>query len=431
MMDKKTVCIVGLGYVGLPLAVLFSKTDLLTIGFDISKKRIEELKKGIDSTKQTSENDLKTSRIEFTSDETRINEAAYVVVAVPTPIDEGSEEPDLSFVESATVTIGRNLKKNAIVVYESTVYPGVTEDICVPILEKESGMKYPADFKTGYSPERVNPSDTVHTTENIVKIVSGCDEKSLDEIAKLYGKIIKAGVYRAKSIKTAEAAKVIENTQRDLNIALVNELSLIFRKMGLNTKEVIEAAGTKWNFQKYQPGLVGGHCISVDPYYLVHKSKALGHTPKLILAAREVNEHMAVHIARLVISGIKDIGKDINKAKVLVMGLSFKENINDTRNSKILHVIDELKKQGCDVHAHDPLLTEQTIRDEFRVESGDATKTKTKYDAIIVSVIHDQFKKMGISDLKKIACEKAVLMDIKSHYSTEEARRNGFIYYCL
>ena len=345
-MKHKTICIVGLGYVGLPLAETFSN-HLKTIGFDIDQEKVKRLSE--------SNNE---DNIEFTSDPSKIKQADFVLIAVPTPVTK-FKEPDLSFVKSAAKTVGKNLKKGAIVVLESTVYPGVTEEIVKPILEEASGLKCGADFKIGYSPERINPGDDEHTLNKITKVVAGMDEETTEILADLYGLI--TNVYKAKDIKTAEAAKVIENIQRDLNIALMNELAIIFHKMGLDTKAVLEAASTKWNFHRYSPGLVGGHCIPVDPYYLVYKAKELGYHPQVILAGRAINDYMPKHVAEMAIKGLNEVGKVIKGSKVLIMGLTYKENVPDTRESPVREMVKELKEFGIEVYGYDPLLSREKL----------------------------------------------------------------------
>lgn len=413
-MEKDTrICIVGLGYVGLPLAVAFSKHFNVT-GFDVKKERVEELKKGIDRTKEISKEELKKAKIEFTSDPTQIKKSNFIIVAVPTPIHEDTKIPDLKFVESASKVVGENLAKGSIVVFESTVYPGVTEDICVPIIEKYSKLKCGKEWKIGYSPERVNPGDKEHTIEKIVKVVSGMDKESLERIAKVYSTAIKAGVHKAPNIKTAEAAKVIENIQRDLNIALMNELSMIFKKLGINTKDVLEAAGTKWNFHKYFPGLVGGHCIGVDPYYLTYRAQQLGYDPKVILSGREINDSMAFVVGDMVIDALKQAGKNVKGAKILIMGLTFKENVPDIRNSKAADVISHLRKNGAEVIGCEPLLEKGIVKDHFNIENIDFNDVK-EVDAVVIINAHEQFKKITIEDIKK-KMKKPVLVDVKNLY---------------
>jgi UDPglucose 6-dehydrogenase/UDP-N-acetyl-D-galactosamine dehydrogenase len=425
--NEAVVCVVGLGYVGLPLAKNFSfiKKPLLkketvkkqkegenvaqvleVIGFDIDEEKIEKLKKGIENNEFGFEvGDLSKSKIAFTSNPAEIRKADFVIIAVPTPVTK-SKEPDLSYVKSAAEIIGKNLKKGAIVVLESTVYPGVTEEIIKPILEAESGMKCGVDFKIGYSPERINPGDDAHVMQNITKIVSGMDEETTDVVSKLCEKI--TSVYKAKDIKTAEAAKVIENIQRDLNIALMNELSLIFEKMGLNTKDVLDAASTKWNFHKYSPGLVGGHCIPVDPYYLVYKAKELGYHPQVILAGRSINDYMPKHVAEIAVKALNEAGKVIKGSKVLIMGLTYKENVPDTRESPVIGMIEELKEFGVDVYGYDPLLS------------------KEETEAFGVKVLDFSFSTGFLFSKKKK--NAPVLIDVRGMFDGEEAKRKGFYY---
>jgi UDP-N-acetyl-D-glucosamine/UDP-N-acetyl-D-galactosamine dehydrogenase len=420
------ICIVGLGYVGLPLAIEFAK-QFDTIGFDINEKRIQELKNNLDRTNEISEETLKDSNLKLTTNELEISNYDFIIVAVPTPIDE-AKKPNLDYLKNASKLIGRNLSKGSTIVYESTVYPGVTEEICTPLLEQESGLKVKQDFKVGYSPERINPGDKEHTIDKIIKIVSGIDEESLNTISKVYSQIITAGVFKAKDIKTAEAAKVIENIQRDLNIALVNELSLIFDKLNINTKEVLEAAGTKWNFHKYTPGLVGGHCIGIDPYYLAYKAEQLNFRPKLILAGRNTNEYMPKHLANLVISSLNDAGKVLKGSKVLLLGLAFKENINDTRNSKALDLITHLKEFHIDVIAHDPLVNADQNK-IFEIENKKFEEIE-KIDATILVTPHDKFKEITLEKLKQ-KMDHPILIDIKSFYDKEKAKELNFIYKSL
>ena len=411
-MKDKTVCIVGLGYVGLPLAGAFSK-HLKTIGFDIDEAKIEYLKKINNK-----------DNIEFTSDPSKIKQADFVLICVPTPVTK-SKEPDLRYVKSAAEIVGKNLKKGAIVVLESTVYPGVTEEVIAPILdlENESGLKCGADFKIGYSPERINPGDEAHALDKITKIVAGMDEKTTETLAALYGLI--TNVYKAKAIRTAEAAKVIENIQRDLNIALMNELTIIFHKMSLDTKSVLEAAGTKWNFHPYTPGLVGGHCIPVDPYYLVYKAKELGYHPQVILAGRAINDYMPKHVAEMAIKGLNEVGKVIKGSKVLIMGLTYKENVPDTRESPVKEMVKELKEFGVDVYGYDPLLSKEEI-EAFGMKSS--ANLDVKMDCVIVAVAHDEFKQMKLEDLTGMMNDKPVLVDVRGVFNGEEAKRKGFYY---
>ena len=419
------ICVVGLGYVGMPLAHAFDK-EFDVIGFDISEKKINELKNGIDSTEELTEEQVKNCNIEFTTDPKKIKQADFIIIAVPTPITE-DKIPNLKYVESASELVGKNLKKGAIVVFESTVYPGTTEEICLPILEKFSNLKAGTDFKIGYSPERINPGDKEHTVTKIIKVAGGMDKETTDKMAEIYGKVITAGIHKAPDIKTAEAAKVIENIQRDLNIALVNELSLIFEKMNINTKDVIDAAGTKWNFHKYTPGLVGGHCIGVDPYYLTYKAQKLGYEPRVILAGRGINEFMSKHLNNIVLRALMKNKKQVSGAKVLIMGLTFKENCPDTRNSKIQDVINYLKKYDIQVKAMDPLIKEEEIN-SFGVEKHNETD---KYDAIIVFSPHNVFKEISLEKLKQITNENPILVDIKQFYDKKQAENLGFYYKTL
>jgi len=410
-LSDMTVCIVGLGYVGMPLAEAFAK-HVHVIGFDINEKKVVALKK-------------KYPDLELISQSARIKDADVVIIAVPTPVTE-SKEPDLAPVQSASRIVGKNLKKGAIVVLESTVYPGVTEDIVGPILEEESGLRLGLDFKVGYSPERVNPGDKDHTIDKITKIVSGMDEESANTLAELYGTI--TTVYKTKDIKTAEAAKVIENIQRDLNIALMNELSIIFQKMGLDTKAVLDAASTKWNFNRYNPGLVGGHCIPVDPYYLVYKAKELGYHPQVILAGRSINDYMPKHVAMLTIKALNDVKKVIHGSSVLIMGLTFKENVDDTRETPVKEIIKELKEFGCVLYGYDPFLSEKDIVD-FGLKIFD--KSTVKVDCVIFTVAHEPFKRMGLDSIKNFLKDAPILIDIRGIFNRKEAEEKGFYYKTL
>jgi len=412
MSDKLKICVVGLGYVGLPLAVEFAKQKIPVIGFDISGEKIAKLKKDNDPNQEIPSNVLQKVKIEYTSDATKLKLANFIIVAVPTPINK-AKQPDMRMLKNASRLVGQNLTKQSIVVFESTVYPGATEEVCLPIIEKGSGLKLGKDFKLGYSPERINPGDKEHTIGKIVKVVSGSDEKTLELIAKVYSIACKAGVHKAPNIKTAEAAKVIENTQRDLNIALMNELAIIFHKIGINTKDVLDAAGTKWNFHKYTPGLVGGHCIGVDPYYLTYKAEMLGYYPQVILAGRRINDYMSEYVADMMIKGLIKAGKKIEGAKVLVLGLTFKENVADTRNSKIKDTIKKLKEYNIDVYGLDPLLSEQEVK-SFRVINVGSLETRVKFDGVILSAMHNAFNHISIFKIKKLANKKLVVIDIKS-----------------
>jgi UDP-N-acetyl-D-galactosamine dehydrogenase len=427
MKTKFKICIVGLGYVGLPLAVHLGRV-FDVVGFDINEKKISELKSGFDSMKEVSKEELDSTKIKYTADPSEIRNCDFIIVAVPTPVD-NHNLPDFTPLIKSSETISKNLSSGSIVVYESTVYPGAVEEVCVPVLEKFSKLKCGKDFKVGYSPERINPGDKEHTISKVVKVVSGMDDETLDVVASVYGKI--TNVFKAKSIKTAEAAKVIENIQRDLNIALMNELSLIFERIGINVKDVVAAASTKWNFHKYTPGLVGGHCIGVDPYYLTYKAQELGYQPHVILAGREINESMAKHVAELTVKGLNKLGKVIQGSKVLILGLTFKENVKDARNSKTLDVIRELKEFGVDVVACDPYLTQEEVDHEgFGVKNLPFDKIG-KVDAIILTVPHKEFVKNPISYYGNFFKDKKLFFDIKSFYDKDDALSNGFVYLSL
>lgn len=425
-MDNRKICVVGLGYVGLPLAVAFGKKNHI-VGYDINNDRIQALQRGCDLTHEVDDADLKSASIEFTSDPVKIRSCDFIIVAVPTPVNI-AKTPDLTAVKGATSVVGENLAPNAIVVYESTVYPGVTEHECIPILEEKSGMKCGIDFKVGYSPERVNPGDKEHTIDKIVKVVSGMDEESLDIIASVYGQIITAGVHRAENIKTAEAAKVIENIQRDLNIALMNELSIIFSKIGIETRKVIEAAGTKWNFHRYFPGLVGGHCIGVDPYYLTHLALHLGIHPKVILAGRDTNDGMAKIVAEMVLKELIRAGVSIKQSTVLVMGLTFKENVPDMRNSRSFDVIRYLREYSINVIGCDPMLPYGLVDGEVCEVENIPFEDVPAVDAVLIINAHDEFKKISLQTLKTHLKSPPILIDIKSMYDKHEAFKEGFEY---
>ncbi len=404
-MDK--VGIVGLGYVGLPLAVEFGKV-MDTIGFDIDKKRIKELEGVVDRTREVSADEMKqASKLVYTTDIAALKGVNYFIVTVPTPVDD-YKQPDLRPLVSASRTVGQALKKNDIVIYESTVYPGCTEEICVPVLEQTSGLKYNVDFFCGYSPERINPGDKLHRVTTIKKITSGSTPETAAKVDQLYRKIIKAGTHLASSLKVAEAAKVIENSQRDINIAFVNELSMIFERMGIDTYEVLEAAGTKWNFLPFKPGLVGGHCIGVDPYYLTHKAEGLGYMPEVILSGRRINDNMGNHVASRVIKLMAQHEQPIKGGKVLVLGLTFKENCPDTRNSKVVDVVRELKSYGTDVDIYDPHADAAQVKHEYQLTL--ISKLEKKYNAIVLAVSHDEFKSI---EWEKIRSEGAVVFDVK------------------
>jgi UDP-N-acetyl-D-galactosamine dehydrogenase len=412
VLRDQRVCVVGLGYVGLPLAVEFARHHRVT-GLDIDATKIEELRGGHDRMHEVQPSELQSVKIDYTSDATKIADAEYVIVCVPTPIDKNNN-PDLSLLEAASRVVGTRLEKGATVVFESTVYPGVTEDVCLPILERDSGLRCPDDFTIGYSPERVNPGDREHTIPKIVKVVAGCDEETTKRLAKLYGSIVTAGVHRAPSIRAAEAAKVIENVQRDLNIALVNELSMIFERMGIRTRDVIEAAGTKWNFHTYTPGLVGGHCIGVDPYYLTHKAQELGYHPEIILAGRRLNDNMHRYVVARLVKKLNQKGVASSAATVLVLGLTFKENCSDDRNSRALHLIRELRTFGCQVYACDPWLSEAHIRERYEVEAVSLVRaremlSRDEIQGAVVAAPHRQFEGLPLEAVRAVIDVKGAL----------------------
>ena len=409
---KKKLAVIGLGYVGLPIALEFAK-KISVIGFDINGARVDQMRQGIDPSKELHKKDFEGCDIEFTNNLDVLCQASFFIVAVPTPVDKYNV-PDLIPVERASETIGKVIKKGDYVVFESTVYPGCTEEDCLPIIERISGLKNVVDFKLGYSPERINPGDKEHTLSTIIKVVSGCDAESLDTIANVYSLVVKAGIHRASSIKVAEAAKIIENTQRDLNIALMNELSLIFDKMGINTFEVLEAAGTKWNFLRFQPGLVGGHCIGVDPYYLTHKSKQLGYDSQVILAGRVINDSMADYVAKKVLQHIIQHNGNVKDAKVLVMGATFKENVSDIRNSKIADVVKELQSFSLNVEVTDPYASSIDLKHEYGF--GLTEKLANDYDAIIIAVPHKSYSELNDEKLAAMTKPHAMIADLKGSF---------------
>lgn len=421
------IAIVGLGYVGLPLAVEFGKQRTI-IGFDINETRISELKNNYDHSGEISSEELMKARVIYTTDPNELKKANFIIVAVPTPIDI-YKKPDLLPIVCATETIGKNLTHGTIIVYESTVFPGVTEDICRPILEKFSGLRAGVDFKLGYSPERTNPGDREHSIDKVIKIVSAEDAESLEIVADVYSTVCQKGVYRTEDIRTAEAAKVIENVQRDLNIAIVNELTLIFHRLGMKPREVLKAAGTKWNFHHYEPGLVGGHCIGVDPFYLTYLAESVGYNPQVILAGRRINDYMSDYVAEMAIKGLIEAGKPVLNAKILVLGLTFKENVSDTRNSKVKNVIDKLKEYGLIVYAHDPMLDEEAVK-KFGVKNITDLKEDAcrDYDGIILCVPHLQFKSLTLDALKMLMRGKPVIIDIKGLFSELAKNDKQLIY---
>src|SRR6476661_6980882 len=416
---KEKLAVIGLGYVGLPIALEFAK-KVSVIGFDINEKRIELMKQGIDPSNELGKEAFEGCDISFTNSLDVLKQARFFIVAVPTPVDDHNV-PDLTPVKKASETIGKVIKKGDYVVFESTVYPGCTEEDCLPIIEKLSGLKNITDFKLGYSPERINPGDKKHTLATIIKVVSGCDEASLDTIAKVYELVVKAGVHRASSIKVAEAAKIIENTQRDLNIALMNELSIIFDKMNINTYEVLEAAGTKWNFLKFQPGLVGGHCIGVDPYYLTYKSQKLGYNSRVILAGRHINDNMSLYVARRVVRHIISNVSDVKAARVLVMGATFKENVSDIRNSKVADGVKELKEFFLNVDVVDPHADSDELKHEYGF--GLAEKIGKDYDAVIVTVCHEPYGSLDEKFFTSITKPHALIADLKGTYRNKVKSR--------
>lgn len=450
---EEKISIVGLGYVGMPIAVAFAKRADV-IGFDVNRPKIELYLKGIDPTKEVGNEIIKNTTVEFTSDEAKLREARFHIVAVPTPVKD-DHTPDLAPIESASRTLGRNLTKGSIVIFESTVYPGVTEDICVPILEKESGLKCGIDFKVGYSPERINPGDKIHRLETIIKVVAGQDCETLDIAAKVYELVVEAGVYKAASIKVAEAAKVIENSQRDINIAFMNELSIIFNKMGIDTKAVLEAAGTKWNFLSFSPGLVGGHCIGVDPYYLTYKAEQMGYHSQIILSGRKINDDMGKYVAESTVKKMIKANKQINGAKVAIFGVTFKENCPDVRNTKVVDVIKELEEYGVDVRVIDPQADKEDLWHEYRINLCELEDIKGM-DAVIFAVPHDEFKTIKLEEVKMmfgptgyvnleamnevaatsefdidVDSKDCVLIDLKGIFNIKDAEDTGFVYWRL
>lgn len=426
---KAALSVIGLGYVGMPIAVAFAK-EVDVIGFDLNKTKIELYKSGIDPTKEVGDEEIKASTVTFTADETELRKARFHIVAVPTPVND-DHTPDLSPVEGASVTLGRNLQEGSVIVFESTVYPGVTEEICVPILEQQSGLKCGVDFKIGYSPERINPGDKVHRLETIKKIVSGMDQETLECIAKVYELVVKAGVYRAESIKVAEAAKVIENSQRDINIAFMNELSIIFNKMGIDTKAVLEAAETKWNFLKFYPGLVGGHCIGVDPYYLTYKAEMMGYHSQIILSGRQINDDMGKYVAENCVKNLIAADKHIKGAKVAILGFTFKENCPDTRNTKVIDIVKELQSYGVIPIITDPEADIEQIRKIYGIELAKDSEIKSM-DAVILAVAHDKFKKYKVSDIEKIFGDnRGVFLDLKGVFRREDFEKKGYCYWRL
>jgi UDP-N-acetyl-D-galactosamine dehydrogenase len=426
---EEKLSLVGLGYVGMPIAVAFAE-KLDVIGFDLNEKKIELYKNGTDPTNEVGNEAIKNTTVFFTADETKLREAKFHIVAVPTPVNE-DHTPDLTPVEGASRILGRNLTKGSVVVFESTVYPGVTEDVCVHILEKESGLRCGVDFKIGYSPERINPGDKVHRLETITKIVSGMDEETLDCVASVYELVVDAGVHRAQSIKVAEAAKVIENSQRDINIAFMNELSIIFNKMGIDTKSVLEAAGTKWNFLRFSPGLVGGHCIGVDPYYLTYKAEMLGYHSQIILAGRRINDDMGKYVAENTVKSLIASEKAVRNAKVAVLGFTFKENCPDTRNTKVIDICKELREYGIEPVISDPVADSDEAKRLYSIEFSGLDSIKGM-DAVILAVAHDCFKSLKMNDIDSLFGKgKKVLVDVKGIFDRSSYESAGYTYWRL
>ena len=428
---EEKLSLVGLGYVGMPIAVAFSK-KVNVVGFDLNKKKIELYKSGVDPTKEVGNEAIAACTVDFTSDEERLKEAKFHIVAVPTPVNP-DHTPDLTPVEGASRILGRNLAKGSIVVFESTVYPGVTEEVCVPILEQESGLKCGVDFKVGYSPERINPGDKVHRLETITKIVSGMDEETLDEVAKVYELVVDAGVHRAQSIKVAEAAKVIENSQRDINIAFMNELSIIFNKMGIDTKSVLEAAGTKWNFLKFFPGLVGGHCIGVDPYYLTYKAEQLGYHSQIILSGRRINDDMGKYVAESLVKNLIKADIPVKGAKVAILGFTFKENCPDTRNTKIIDIVKELREYGIEPMITDPEADREEAEREYGITFAEEADIR-EMDAVILAVSHKEYEGITMEQIDAMYADcgkQKVLVDIKGMLDRAAYEKAGYLYWRL
>ncbi|MBO5292737.1 MAG: nucleotide sugar dehydrogenase [Lachnospiraceae bacterium] len=435
---EEKLSLVGLGYVGMPIAVAFAK-KIKVIGFDLNKEKIALYQSGIDPTREVGDAAIREAKVEFTSDPARLKEAKFHIVAVPTPVNP-DHTPDLRPVEGASEILGKNLTKGSIVVFESTVYPGVTEEVCVPILERESGLKCGVDFKIGYSPERINPGDKVHRLETITKIVSGMDEETLEEVAKIYELVVEAGVHRAESIKVAEAAKVIENSQRDINIAFMNELSIIFHKMGIDTKAVLEAAGTKWNFLKFFPGLVGGHCIGVDPYYLTYKAEQLGYHSQIILSGRRINDDMGKYVAESVVKNLIKEDIPVKNARVAILGFTFKENCPDTRNTKVIDIVRELQEYGINPMIADPVADTAEAKREYGISFTDEKDMKDM-DAVILAVAHKQYEGMTAAQMDGffapkevhdgITAHRKILADIKGILNKKEFEEAGYLYWRL
>jgi len=427
---QENMAVIGLGYVGLPIAVAFSKR-VNVIGFDINEQKVNGYRNGINATGEMTDVDIRDCSVDFTSDVEQLSGVKFFIIAVPTPVQSGNV-PDLKYVQNASRIVAKKLTKGAFVVFESTVYPGVTEEVCIPILEVESGLRCGEDFKVGYSPERINPGDTVHRLENIVKIVSGIDKEALETIAKVYELVIEAGVYRAESIKVAEAAKVIENAQRDINIAFMNELSMLFNRMGIDTKEVLEAASTKWNFLNFSPGLVGGHCIGIDPYYLTYKAEDIGYHSQIILAGRHINDGMGKFIAQHIIKILVRLKLNLNQARIGLLGLSYKEDSSDIRNTKVTDIIEELQEYGIYPILVDPLVDKGQVYSEYGLEMSEPSDL-SGLNVLIVAVAHESFTQMSFEDIDRMYSkyQSKVLIDIKGVYNKAEFESQGYYYWRL
>lgn len=427
---KVTIAVLGLGYVGLPLAVKLSK-HFSVIGFDIAEQKVANLNSGIDSTREVDNDELASCNLRCFADPKCLSQAGIIIIGVPTPVDK-SHNPDLEPLRNASRSAGRYLQKGSIVVYESTVYPGVTEEVCIPILEQESGLIFGQDFTVGYSPERINPGDKIHTVDKVIKVVSGSDQRTCDLLAEMYGKITSAGIHKAPTIKVAEAAKVIENTQRDINIALMNELAVIFQALDIDTKDVLAAAGTKWNFLPFTPGLVGGHCIGVDPYYLTYKAESAGYHPEVILSGRRINDNMGKFIAQMAVKRLAMTGRAVVGAKVGILGLSFKENIPDLRNSKVIDVINELKEYNISCLIHDSEAYPEHARALYGIDLASFNEFK-ELDAVILAVAHDEYKKLSLDDIKKWFADQtnALIVDVKGLWNPEDVHAAGISYWRL
>lgn len=426
---KEKISLIGLGYVGMPIAVAFAK-QADVIGYDCNSHKIRQYRSGIDPTNEVGNEVIAQTTVDFTDEAERLREAGFHIVAVPTPVN-ADHTPDLTPVKSASVILGKNLKKGSIVVYESTVYPGVTEDICVPILERESGLRCGTDFKVGYSPERINPGDQVHRLETITKIVSGMDEETLDEIANVYELVVTAGVYRAESIKVAEAAKVIENSQRDINIAFMNELSIIFNRMGIDTKSVLEAAATKWNFLKFAPGLVGGHCIGVDPYYLTYRAEEFGYHSQIILSGRRINDDMGRYVAENVVKNLIKADKPVRNAKIAILGFTFKEDCPDTRNTKVIDIVKELQDYGIKPFIADPFADQEEAEKLYGIVFTDIAAMEGM-DAVILAVAHEPYRKLSFKEVSSLfGSGRKLLMDIKGILDRTTYEKAGYLYWRL